>query len=451
MEKVDCLFVTSSKTGLIQFSVYPYLGIGYLSTHLKKKNLISRLYDADLNNNSISNLLHQIETYKPLVVGYSIMSMSLPFFYKVTKEIKRKYPNQIIVAGGPHVTNDPQVVFELNIDYGFVGYSEESFPMFLDKLKNGDSVFDDVKGMIVNSTNRRDKPILFDVSSSFEAPDYSLYDIRQYQNISFGQNWFTVITSRGCAYNCKFCKDPGRNRYKEYPLDSIKEQITLIVESYNIKWLTFVDDSFTYNRSRVIDLCNWMIEQKFEFKWTCMTRADVLDVDLIQLMRRAGLEYVIIGVEAGNEEVRKKINKDISNELYINAVSGLRKAGIRVLCSYVLGNIEESYDQMWQTIKFSHKLSSDYAQYYNMIALPNTPIFNLALSEKKLNKTVWYDFMRLEAKLPYYIPVNISLTKIKRIKFYAFISYYLKPSRFFDLSFRFVKFYFETFVKKRAK
>ena len=268
MNSIDCLFVTSSKTGLIQFSIYPYLGVGYLSTFLKKRDLTSRLFDADLNKNSIEALLDEIELYKPLVVGYSIMSMSLPFFYKITKTLKNRFPNLIIVAGGPHVTNDPQVVFELNIDYGFVGYSEESFPLFLDKLKNGDTSFDEVKGLVVNSTHRIDKPILFDVSSSFEAPDYSLYKIKKYQNISYGQNWFTVIASRGCAYNCKFCKDPGRNKYKEYPLESVKDQIKYLVNNYNIEWLTFVDDSFTYNRNRVVELCNWMIEESFTFKWT---------------------------------------------------------------------------------------------------------------------------------------------------------------------------------------
>ena len=369
--------------------------------------------------------------------------MSLPFFYKITKTLKNRFPNLIIVAGGPHVTNDPQVVFELNIDYGFVGYSEESFPLFLDKLKNGDTSFDEVKGLVVNSTHRIDKPILFDVSSSFEAPDYSLYKIKKYQNISYGQNWFTVIASRGCAYNCKFCKDPGRNKYKEYPLESVKDQIKYLVNNYNIEWLTFVDDSFTYNRNRVVELCNWMIEESFTFKWTCMTRADVLDADLIQLMRRAGLEYVIIGVEAGDEEVRKNINKNISNKLYIDSIGELRRNKIRVLCSYVLGNSEETISQMWKTVKFSLKLNSDYAQFYNMIALPNTPIFNLALSENKLKGNVWYRYMKSESKIPYYIPDKTNIFETKLLKMIAFIIYYLKPSRFFDLSFRLIKFYYD--------
>ena len=60
MNSIDCLFVTSSKTGLIQFSIYPYLGVGYLSTFLKKRDLTSRLFDADLNKNSIEALLNCI-------------------------------------------------------------------------------------------------------------------------------------------------------------------------------------------------------------------------------------------------------------------------------------------------------------------------------------------------------------------------------------------------------
>ena len=119
--------------------------------------------------------------------------------------------------------------------------------------------------------------MFFDVSKTDLSPDYSIYDFSKYQNIFYGRRWFTVITTRGCPRNCKFCKDPGKNRYKEYPLDLVKSQIKFLVEEKKLKWISFVDDTFTYNRKRVIELCEWIISENLKFKWTCCTRADALD------------------------------------------------------------------------------------------------------------------------------------------------------------------------------
>lgn len=447
MTHTDCLFITSSKARAIQFSVYPYLGVGYLASLLELENITSRLYDVDVNKGRLSKLLKDIERNKPLVIGYSIMSISLPFFYKITSAIRQKFPEIIIVAGGPHVTSDPEIIKELGIDYGFSGHSELSFPAFMKKIKTGDSDFSQIEGMIIPDQNRFDKPVLFDVSKSDVIPSYKLYNLNKYQNIFYGRKWFTMITTRGCAYNCKFCKDPGKNKYKEYPLETIKQQLKFLVEENKLKWISFVDDTFTYNRSRVIELCEWIKAENLKFKWTCCTRADTLDEELIKIMSSAGLHYAIIGVEAGNEEIRKSINKNIASSEYIKIINILRSNNVRVLCSYVLGNPNESYKQIKETISFSNKLNANYAQYYNMTALPQSPIFKYGIDEKVFGENIWTKYMKGESGLPYYVPVGLKLRKLKNLKTSAFFRYYLRPLKFMDLGVRLIKFFFDVRVR----
>ncbi|MDD4217893.1 MAG: radical SAM protein [Bacteroidales bacterium] len=443
----DCLFITSSKARAIQFSVYPYLGVGYLANLLKADNISSRLYDADINKSRIGKLLKDIEKNEPLVIAYSIMSISLPFFYKITTAIKENFPKIIIVAGGPHVTSDPGIIKEMGIDYGFSGHSEESFPAFMSKIKNGDFDFSTIKGMIIPAQNRYDEPVLFDVSQTDLIPDYSLYNLDKYQNIFYGRKWFTMITTRGCAYNCKFCKDPGKNRYKEYPIETIKQQLLFLVREKSLSWISFVDDTFTYNRDRVIELCDWIIAEDLKFKWTCCTRADTLDEELIKKMSSAGFHYAIIGVEAGNEEIRQGINKNISSAEYVRIINILRANKVRVLCSYVLGNPNESYSQIEETISFSNKLNANYAQYYNMTALPQSPIFKYGIDEKVFGENIWTKYMKGESGLPYYVPEGLELTKLKRLKTKAFIKYYLRPTKFFDLGTRLIKFFVDVRIR----
>lgn len=447
MQHTDCLFITSSKSNAVQFSVYPYLGVGYLSDLLKRKSISSKLYDVDLNRGKIKKVIPLIKNIKPLVIGYSVMSISLPLFFELTQLIRKEFKDIIIVAGGPHVTNDPSIIKEMGLDYGFTGHAEESFSFFMEKIKANNFDFSSINGIIIPTENRIDKPAYFDVSNSDNTPDYSLFNISKYQNIFYGRKWFSMITTRGCPFNCKFCKDPGKNRYKEYPLESIKKQISVLVNERQIEWISFVDDTFTYNRDRVIELCKWIKSEKLNFKWTCCTRADTLDEDLIKIMRSAGLHYTIIGVEAGNEEIRKAINKSISSEQYISIINILRKNRVRVLCSYVLGNPGETYNQIRKTIKFSNQLNANYAQYYNMTALPQSPIFKYGIDECVFGEKIWSNYMLKQSDLPYYVPSGLSLKKLKRMKYFAFVRYYLRPKKFIDISTRLLKFFLDIRIR----
>ena len=86
MSKTDCLFITSSRARALQFSIYPYLGVGYLTSALKNEGLTAILFDVDTNRGDLKKLFTLIDETKPLVVGYSIMSISLDLFYKISIE-----------------------------------------------------------------------------------------------------------------------------------------------------------------------------------------------------------------------------------------------------------------------------------------------------------------------------------------------------------------------------
>ncbi len=441
MNKIDCLFITSTKEKSLQFSVYPYLGVGYLAAFLKKNNLSSAIYDTEIEKGKINKLIQLIRNKNPIIIGYSMMSIALPMFYRLTKVLRAHFPHIIIVAGGPHVTSAPEVIFEMGLDYGFRGYAENSFPKFIKLIKNNENNFSEIEGIVINKSRTISPPAFYNIADTDVMPEYNLYNIKRYQNIFYGRRWFTMITTRGCAFNCKFCKEPGMEKYREYPLILIQNQIKKLVVDFGLKWISFVDDSFTYNRKRIFELCHFIINENLKFKWTCCTRVDLLDEEMILLMRKAGLCFVIIGVEAGNEQVRKSINKNITNEEYINKINILKKAGVRVLCSYVLGNPAESYKQIQETIDFAKSLKADYAQFYNMTALPQSPIFLKGVEDQCVEFDAWNGYMRGERDIPYYIPASLDLRKLKYMRKRAFLMYYLRPNKFIDLGARLIKFF----------
>lgn len=445
----DCLFITSSKSGSIQFSVYPYLGVGYLSAYLKNRNLKCDLYDVDLKGMNLLRILDYIAANPPRMLGYSIMSISLPFFYALTKAVVQRFPNLMIVAGGPHVTADPGIIRDMGIHFGFAGQCEISFPEFVDRVKQLRSDFDDIPGIIIPERNIVVPPRKYDITKTTVLPDYSLYRVESYQNVFYGHPWFTMITTDGCPYNCKFCKNPGKNSYREYPLEYIFNQIRTLVVEKKCQWISFVDDSFTFNRARVIEICKYIIREGLQFKWTCCTRADAIDEELLHIMKAAGLHFVIIGVEAGNEEIRRNIDKHISTDLYAEILQMISKEGVRCLCSYVLGNPGETYSQIHETVRLSRKLKADYAQFYNMTALPQSPIFTYGINEGIFSEKAWSDYMKGSGGLPYYIPKGLQLHRLKQIKTTAFLRYYLRPRQLSDIAFRIIKLFYCLTIRNR--
>lgn len=124
------------------------------------------------------------------------------------------------------------------------------------------------------------------------------------------------------------------------------------------------------------------------------------------------------------------------------------------MCSYILGNPGETYFDIKKTINFSLNLKADYAQFYLMTALPNSPIFFKGLNENVFDKNVWTEYMRGNHELPYYYG-DLDLKKLKKIQKKAFLKFYLRPKYFFDLLFRLFNFFVDTkflhFFSKKNK
>ncbi|HOY31904.1 MAG TPA: radical SAM protein [Bacteroidales bacterium] len=432
----DCVFITSTDSKNLKLSVYPYLGVGYLAAYLKKINITSKIYDVDANSLNINKIIKLLHSDNPCIIGYSIMSNSLPFFYKLTSSIKKEFKKTILIAGGPHVTNDPQIIMDLGLDFGFRGDCEESFPLFCKMFFNNEEQFDSIPGIIINRNEEfsYNEPAYYDISISNVLPDYDLYNMDLYTNLVYpGVKWFSIITSRGCKYKCKFCSNYSQSKLRLYDLSIVKNQVLTLVKKYNVKWIAFIDDLFTYDRNRVIELCNFIIENNLDFKWSCLTRADEIDEDLLVIMKKAGLYNVILGVESGNENVRQSENKIIPVDQYKNIIALSKRIGVKTLCSYILGHPNETLKQINETLKFSRKIRSNYAQFFLMIALPGSAIFEIALNNGLLSKNEWSLYMKGIKKLPNFYPPEIQFFKIKALKIYAYFRFYFRPYNLIEL------------------
>lgn len=195
-----------------------------------------------------------------------------------------------------------------------------------------------------------------------------------YRNATTGERETTIQVSRGCAGGCSFCvaatiagKIPRLRSY-----ENILKEVRECIERYKIRSFFFRADTFTYDKTWVLGLCEEIIRQKIDIQWVCNTRVDTIDEPLVIAMRRAGCYAVTMGIESGNQETLDRIRKGISIKETVAAVRMLKAHGLITIGYFMIGFPDDTVDTINETMRFSVALDLDAANFYIAYPFPGT-------------------------------------------------------------------------------
>jgi len=213
-------------------------------------------------------------------------------------------------------------------------------------------------GRIVSTPQREP----FDLKN-IPVPSYHLINFKDYFYEILGRNFTLFEISRGCKFRCLYCNKVMyggglRSKSKE----QIFEEITTAVEKYGVKTAYFIDLDFLSNRETVEELCDYLIKRKYNFKWTCQTRPDLLDIDILRKMKAAGCGLIHLGVESGLQKILDSLGRNISISKIRSSVKMCNQAGIKTLAFFLFGlpgEKEKDRDTFFDFIKgFNFDLAS---------------------------------------------------------------------------------------------
>ena len=122
-----------------------------------------------------------------------------------------------------------------------------------------------------------------------------------------------------------------------------------------------IDDVFSLDRERVVDICHGLIKHNHRIHWTIQTRGDLIDLDLLKLMKRAGCVGVKMGIESGVDRILKIIRKNSTRQL-LDAARACQEAGLILTTYYMVGHPSETRDEMEETFRFAKEVGSDMVQ-----------------------------------------------------------------------------------------
>lgn len=209
-----------------------------------------------------------------------------------------------------------------------------------------------------------------------------------------------VVTARGCPFRCAYCSTSAFNgrKYRAASPKYVVDEIQHLVEQYGIRNIPFGDDTFTLHRQRVTAICEEIISRGLNIYWTANTRVDLVDFDLLALMKRAGCTALLFGIESSSQEVLDRIKKGFRIDEARQALRWCRDLGISVTEAFIVGLPGETRESVRRIVEFIEENPADVLS-LNILALyPGSELYEN--SARFGIRILGYDPSKLEHKMP---------------------------------------------------
>jgi len=195
------------------------------------------------------------------------------------------------------------------------------------------------------------------------------------------QPYASIYTSLGCPYQCSFCciNAPfGGSGYRTRKPEDVIAEIKMLHDTYGVKTFKIIDEMFVLKPSHYIPICEGLAELNLDLNIWAYARIDTVKPETLNLLRKAGIQWLALGIESGSEYVRDGADKTLSEKDIYTIVREIQKADIKVLGNFIFGLPDDTMDSMCETLDLAIKLECDFANFYSCQAYPGSKLFNEA-------------------------------------------------------------------------
>lgn len=344
---VKIILINPPSPFLISDKIFNPLGILYISAYLKKYGYNPKIIDLAGNK--------KLPDVNADIIGITATTPQYPYALKILNELKNRDLDALYVIGGPHATCSPETAKDFDISV--IGEGENAM---LDIAMQYPRVFP--------RFFKKPPPNLY----MLPFPDRTAIDIHSYKYFIDDEQATTMITSRGCPYNCAFCSsiyNRVRLHSAEYVINEIKE-----IQRLGFSGLMFFDDIFILNKTRLFKICEYL--KKEQIVWRCFVRSDLASREIMKIMAKSGCKEIGIGVETGSQKILDIVNKGTTVEQNTKTIEVARKYGIRSKAFIIIGLPGESKETINETEQFLEKTKPDELDITLYVPFPNTHIVN---------------------------------------------------------------------------
>jgi len=416
--------------------IWPQTSLAYLAA-MVPKDLKVEIIDCIAERMKWPEFLERLKIKRVRYLVSHVITSTAKNDLRVFAEAKKIDPKTVTITMGPHVTTLAKKTLKDNpaLDFVILYEPELTFKELIETIERKEKNFGPIKGLVyrkneeIQKNEKRD--YLLDLDQ-LPLPRHDLVPLDKYL-FPFMTSAFTfVVPSRGCPYLCTFCRQPimwdRKVRYRS-PENIIKE--LKLLRKLGLKEFIFQSDTFTVNKDFVIQICERMIDQGLKFKWSCNSRVDTIDEEMLKIMKKAGCWMIAYGIESGSQEILNRCKKEATLEQTKKAVKLTDKIGIKVYGYFIIGLIGETKETIQQTINLAKSLPITFAIFHTASPYPGTEFYKEVKERGWLVSEKWEDIDQGTT-----IPINypqLSAQEINKGIKTAYRAFYLRPKAVWNI------------------
>ena len=363
----------------------PPIDLMYSAASTEAAGCDCRLVDYPAEKRSWDALEADIREFKPHALMMSITTPSLHKDVEAAALAKTIDPAILTVAKGAHfnVLDREALAIYPQVDCVIRGEYEHTAA----ELGVGERPMQEVLGITWRTpegeiVRNPDRPFISDLDS-IPFPARHLVRNELYFRPDTSQPQTTIVTNRGCPHSCIYCLagvvSGKKNRYRS--TDNVLAELDECVNRFGIRSFLFRSDLFTQNKEWVIELCRKIIDRGLKIEWASNSRVDTISAEMLSWMKRAGCWVIAFGVESGNAEMLKHINKNATLDQARQALRLTREAGIKSSIYFLMGLPWDTPQTLNDNVRFAHELRPDFVEIFYTYPFPGTRLHQIVLEK----------------------------------------------------------------------
>lgn len=394
-----------------------------------RENRTIRLMDLsvpDLPKTWFENFFDQ---NKPDIVISSTSTQTYTSDLNFLQKIKEITQAKIIVFGVHATMFAEDILANSRVDIIVRNEPEETLKELIPALEK-DQDLRTIKGITFKTPNGQtvvnEQRVYLEDLDSLPFPAWDLVDLSLYKLPLYGRKYIIINTLRGCPFRCSFCSTQvyygHKSRIRSVP--SLLEEIKFNIDNYGIRDVFFWGDTFTLKRDQITGLCKGIIKNKLDIHWVANSRVDTVDKEMLDLMKKAGIWLLSVGIESGDDKILKRCRKNTTVEKITTAVALIQSSGIKIAGHIIFGLPGETEATAQKTLNLIKTLKLDFVALYSAAPFPGSPLYKEALQQGWIEGKNWADFNQSNFIMD--LP-TISKKKLQKFKRRAFRIAYFQP------------------------
>jgi radical SAM superfamily enzyme YgiQ (UPF0313 family) len=369
-------------------TIYYPLWLAYTTGVLEKNGHKVKLIDAPAKRQGQEEVLQMVKNYRPELIVAETSTGSIYDDVEFVSQLKRETGAYSVLVG-THPSALPEETLKISEGTDAVARHEYDYIIRdlaseLEKVKPNPAK---VRGLTYRHKGKikanPDMPLIENLDElPFVSKVYRKH--LNYRDYFYSANLWpevTILSGRGCPYQCRFCLWPQTltsRRYRARSTDNVLDEFEYIEKNFpKVKEIFIEDDTFTSGKAKVLEFAEKKEKRGIGTRWSCNSRADI-DLETLAAMKKSGCRLVCVGIESAEQKILNNIRKGTTVGGIRQFMKDTKKAGVLVHGCFILGNEGETEKTIRKTIDFAKELNPDTAQFFPLMVYPGTEVYEWA-------------------------------------------------------------------------